>query len=989
MPKHLPAVGLSPGLCVVVALGVVVALSLGLSLGSCSGGHGRDPDNRGPFQLDSISSGRGAIYPYRIRTVDTFGNPTTQIVNIDSAAVLHANVNGNNGVLPVAAFGTAAQLPNGDPGNQFLHFTFSHKLDVRSILSESSSSQINAALTGALAVLGYDQATESTTTLRGRAFVAGYSVFTLGGVPTLLQAVTADGDHVKVADELRTRAPQLVAAITAGFPDYPGAAALVGNKAVVFVADQDGDLATLDTFPNDRLLRIVASNAIRDTDGRILLHEIVSATTVGDDPGPPQVLGFTTRPQISPGSGDTGIDPTTTIQIRFNKPVQPGLVGAFFNNTDFTPPLGGVTLSVTAAAQTFQVIYHADPVSFGNLCDYVITPAYNLPGLSRVTVTVPNTTIHSLTNQPIGTSVTTDFTTTTGAGVVNAPVAPEAIYVGIGGATPGISVIDLNGFGQGTGDLQSTRFPLNPNIGRIGVNPVLAPGTTNLDAGGSGALTLTLDTNLESRLVRDPVLGSVTDIQIGAPLDLVFNNENINVNATRANQIDPVTGVVEPGNCISVAPHPNPPRLVFPPPNPNRAIFGEEPTTAGGTNLLTRGNPFSSQIGQLGVFGTLNTAFNGPAPPPPSPPPPPAFRPFNIRQQIGHFLYVLDSDNRSVVVLNSNRMTVLDSIPMTDPTDMAVSPNLRFLVVSNASSSKLSFIDINPFSNRFHQVVAETNVDTGPTAVAWQPDGEDVLAVCAPSNRVTIVSASDFTVRRSVSGFISQPVDIAVTPRFVGTGFLQGVYYAYILNGNGSVAIYESGPDGVNGIGFNDMIGTVPNFTFPRARAIRYDWGSSTGSVYIGHVDEQGLGQVSRLDLSSSPTGPLPLNPSAGGFILPPTFRQKEYAVSQRIGGFSPTTPVHDLLSGNSLVDLCLDDLQNLGGAPGQVTGYNLSLVTPPAGHSGKDAVKGTAPVLTPRLLFVAVSDAGKVDVMDLATGRRVGTIDVPGLRIVASYWRQ
>ena len=61
--------------------------------------------------------------------------------------------------------------------------------------------------------------------------------------------------------------------------------------------------------------------------------------------------------------------------------------------------------------------------------------------------------------------------------------------------------------------------------------------------------------------------------------------------------------------------------------------------------------------------------------------------------------------------------------------------------------------------------------------------------------------------------------------------------------------------------------------------------------------------------------------------------------------------------------------------------------------HSGKHALKvlGGAAVsaVSPRFLFVALSDVGKVDVMEVLTGRKVGSIDVPGVRVVSSYWRQ
>ncbi len=969
------------------------------ALTSCAGGSKGDPDNRGDFKVVSISTGTGSVYPYRIRVADSFGNPTSTVINIESDATMKANVTGNNGVLPVATLPTTAVLPDGNPGNHFLNFTFSHKLRVDSILSPLLADQGNSGLTGSLSILAYDPATETSTTVRGRGFVNGFTYYNEGGSLVLVKAVEADGTNVRVLD-----------ARAAGFPSFPGAADLVTTKSFVFIADDDSDLAQLDLFPADRLLRIVVTNAVRDSENDILEQEIGVATTVGPDTLAPQVLGYTSVPQISPGNGQTGIDPQASILVRFNKPVQPGQVGTFLDPQQLTPPLGGVSLNVTSNAVSFPVNYYADPVSYGDLMNFIIRPAYSLPGQALVDVTVQTTTITSLPGVTIGQAVTTQYTTGDGPGIVNAPVAPEAIYVGIGGAEPGVSVIDLNGFGQGTGDQTNTRWPLNPNIGVTGVVPTMAPGTSNLDAGGAGVLTLTQDTTGNTRLVRDPIVGDVTDIHVGAPLDLVYNNENINRNASRSNQINQLLGLAQAGNTITQPPIPNPPRLVFPPPNPNRAIFGEEPAvkssfgppgalvTAGppaclavGLNQLVVGNPFSSSQNEIGVYGTnFMGVFVGPQPPPASPPPPPPFCPFTSRQQVGHFLYVLDRDNRQVVVLNSNRFTVIDTIQLSDPVSMAMSPNLTRLAVTNFSSSSVSFIDINPLSQTFHQIVSETRVDSGPTAIAWQPDGEDVLCVSTEANFLTIISALDFSVRRTVGGFLNAPIEIIATPRYSATGNTSNVYYAYILNGNGSIAIYESGPDGVNGIGFNDIIGAVTNVSFPRARSMIYDISSNTGGVLIGHTDDAGLGQVSRLNLTSTPNGPLQLNPSAGGFILPPTYRQKEWTVTQRIGGVSPSNPGQAPLSGNSVIDLCSDELVNFGGLLGQGSTFAPSYTATPWQHSGKHVLKvGPFPAYNPRLLFVAMSDTGKVDVIELQTATKIATISVPGVRVVSNYWRQ
>src|SRR5439155_20812332 len=130
-----------------------------------------------------------------------------------------------------------------------------------------------------------------------------------------------------------------------------------------------------------------------------------------------------------------------------------------------------------------------------------------------------------------------------------------------------------------------------------------------------------------------------------------------------------------------------------------------------------------------------------------------------------------------------------------------------------------------------------------------------------------------------------------------------------------------------------------PDAAFPRARGLYYDFVTQNGGVLIGHVDESGLGQVSRLALTSTPIGQLPLNPSTGGFILPPTYRQKQWTVLQKFGGLNPTTPVHDSLSGNSIVDLATDELLNNGGALGQTTPFNLAFLRTPYFHSGKHTV--------------------------------------------------
>jgi hypothetical protein len=957
----------------------------------CGGGSSGDPDNRGPFKLNLISTGQGQVFPYRILAVDGFGNPTSNVINIESDETLRANVNANNPVLPVAALPDLPELPNGNPGNQFLHFRFSHKLEIDSILSPNiANAQTNSGLTTALSVIAYDPTTENTTVLKGRGFVGGQTYFNDGGRLDLVEAVTASEDSVTIGD-----------ARAEGFPlGFTGDVELVSPKSFVFVADSDGDLSTIETFDplgSNVLIRIQVTNSILDSEGKILEQEVCTATTVGNDPNPADVLGWApTKPvQISPGNSATNVDPFTDIVISFNKPVQPSDVGTFFSTTNLTPSSGGVSLSVSVAASSYTIIYYADPVSYSDLCNYRIRPAYALPGEETINVLVQGASVRSLKDlTPLGNDAQTAFQTGVGAGVVNAPVCPDAIYVGIGGAEPGISIIDLNGYGQGTNGLEPdengnpTKDPLdtyfaqnNPNIGQPGMTPSLAPGTSTLDAGSNGPLTLVEDTRGNTKLLRSPTIGQIGDMHVGAPLDLVYNNSNVNVNVNGANQVNPATGFPQPGNCVAVSTHPNPPRLVFPPPNVSRAIFAEEPTR-GGSNLLNSGT-------RPDYRDRAFSGFFGPAAPPPSPPPPPQFLPYQSRQQIGHFLYVLDRENRQVLVMNSNRLTILDRIRLSDPYRIAFSPSLGVMAVSNLSSSTVEIVNTDPRSPSFHQIVAQTRVPAGPTEIVWQPDGEAILTICSVDSSLAIINASDFSLQKVVSGNIVDPLGLVVTERYVATGNTSNVFYGYILNGNGSVAVYESGPDGTNGIGFNDMVGLVqPSFT--RARAIKMDWTSGFGGFWISHVDNSGVAVVSRCELTTSPAGPQPTQQQTGtGFLLPPTFRQKEWTVTEKYGGASPSQPLNQRFTGNSVADFAFDEMFNQGSGTNQLSQFNGALGTSILGHSAKGAVMNGIRPFRSSYLFVALGDVGKIDVIDVVARIRVTTLDVPGVSLLSTYWRQ
>jgi YVTN family beta-propeller protein len=637
--------------------------------------------------------------------------------------------------------------------------------------------------------------------------------------------------------------------------------------------------------------------------------------------------------------------------------------------------------------------------------------------------------------------------------VVNAPVAPDAIYVARTDANPSLSVVDLNGFGQGTGNPTfdftyqtfaqgNSNFPNNPNVKFQGgfLFPPLVPGTSTLDGGSEGVFTLTRDSNLQDRLITAPQIGMISDLAIGQPLDLVFQDglEPSGCQGGGGNlcaisglkQIDalfsedfksvvpanvpgasglPANSVTGAGNSISWAPHPNPPALIYPWLCVKPRIGGQEPTSflsiapppegVGLTNLLAPGDPFGDPTNGIPPTGLLarrqNAWFEGPdhegltiA----------SCLPHMVRQQIGHFLYLADRLNGEVVVLNSNRMQVLERIAVPDPVEFAMGPNLDLLAVTSGATDAVHFIDIKPGSSRFHRVVRVVPVGNAPRGIAWDPGNEDVLVCNEQGGSVSIISVATLSVRKTVTGFLDLPFDVAITQRQDEFGTFRDVYFAWILNRSGKLALFESGPGGPNGWGYDDVIGVAP-MNFDQPLHIAPDFEHLEGGVWIAHrtpLDANGQptgmsgGALTNARIVSSVIGVLPL--TMANFATP-QFRDMAIAVDRSIDEKSLT---------GIPVDLAQDDQVNLGLLPNHASEFGSGI---PAATNGKSLVRRVgeriAPAKTPSYLLVAIPNStqggGVIDVIDLATKRRIDTnrfvpgvqsIPAPGATALADYWR-
>ncbi len=1029
------------------------------------------------MDLLEASNGFGQVLPHRVNKIDPVsGNVTSQVISIRALKDMTDNVRSTNPIHAGTVWRPTKTLPNGLAGNHFFYARFSAPIDFKSVFSSLASAQDNSNLLGTITLTSVDPTSGIVTDITGRAFIGGRTVAGVDPLDATLlleqKWIGLDGTGKPIALLVDGAFPGL------GFPGtedpvaFAGAAKLVGDDAFVFIPDQDNDLSSHEMFDSNRQINMSISTSVSSTSGAPLRRPALASSTVDADLLRPEVARTpsSTAAAVTPSMGAEDVDPRTSIIIEFTEPVQPFSVGPL--PVGLTPPLSGAVAVQFGSTTPVSVPFFAKPLSVYDLTRYEIDPSFDFPGqgpsistcglFNRIDVTISMSAVRDLNTAPNmnANTVNSFFITGEGPGLVNAPVTPDVVFVGLSGSLPGISLIDLNGFGAGTGipsfdplvpiKRGNSNYPNNPNLQQAGslTPPLKSVGDCTFDGGSAGAFTLAMDSTLDTRLVKPPLISSVSDMMLGRALDTTFNNgpppfgcqagggnicatsslKIIQPSTAAPNTLGPLVSGQIPGNSfaglgnlVSWAPHPNPPPLVFPPLCLSPLVGGQEPTSVdssfgvdGQGNTIILNNllgPNPDFLGDpLSVFGPKppaglatreqNSFFLGPSAPQLSIA---SCSPYQIRQQIGYFLYVIDRVRREVVVLNSNRFTVIDRIQLPDPTSLAMSPNLDFLAVSNQSAGTVSFININPSSANFHKAFKTTKVENGPRGLAWDPGNEDLLVCNEDSNSVSVISTFSLNVRKTVRNQLNSPFEVAVTQRQSGFGFGRNVYFAFILNRDGSVALFESGPNGVNGWGFDEIIGrsTIP---FANPKSITVDNFYLQGGCWIVHenpidpatgmqIGTLGQGAISNLVLESTTNGQQPL--STGG-TQNPHQRDIEFAVRVAIGP--------DQLTGIP-VDIAFDNLMNVAGLPNTQSVFSAGS---PVQANGKSQVKGVQNVNEATYMFLAIPfsnpnlsghGGGVIDVIDINDAYRrldtdpfdIGIQSIPaqGVSVLMDYFRQ
>jgi YVTN family beta-propeller protein len=371
---------------------------------------------------------------------------------------------------------------------------------------------------------------------------------------------------------------------------------------------------------------------------------------------------------------------------------------------------------------------------------------------------------------------------------------------------------------------------------------------------------------------------------------------------------------------------------------------------------------------------------------------------YTSRQQIGNLLFVTDRTHGVVHALNSNTMAVLGSLDLPDPYGLGLSPDLEWLYVSNRGDDSLSVVDADLRSAGFLTEVARVPVGDGPTAVAAAPDGEDVFVVNTDGDSISILDAATRTVRKTLSSpALDEPTDICLGMREVSLmpGFQSGVYHGYIANtGGDNVLIYQSGPSGVAGLGFDDIIGEVTSDgSGPFAAMVRptrvvfdpvapLDAFANTVGCFVLHQDDAGQAVVSRVSYThDSFPGVTIVNTTTQA----PSFGDKVFQIVQQYATG---------LAGEGLA-LALPDFDRqamlFGACFGGVCGFNAGGHPPYNGKTPMAFPDGGDPVTRwdPSELHVSVAGHG-LCVFDLPSGLPLDLISTPGdVGVLASYYGQ
>jgi len=587
--------------------------------------------------------------------------------------------------------------------------------------------------------------------------------------------------------------------------------------------------------------------------------------------------------------------------------------------------------------------------------------------------------------------------------------------------------VGTGGFAYGAGTTQGW-LGLASDTGNSGT---LFPGINEMS---SGFETICRDSEGSAILTGAEFgeVGNIQDFAIGEFLDRVYYDRQ-NFFSNNAFHVSVFGGGSTQGrNTIADPPTPNPPptRYWVGLPQLGVAINQDDPTSP---VLFIEGDQVFLGDRQLNPPSTLNGAFVGFQQLRVNPDDPnsgdvtifphksigpgtrsaTAIYTFSSRQQIGNFLYATDATNRELQVINSNTMRLISSLSLPDPTGIAMSPDMEFVFVTNFGDDTMSVVGADPTSANFHKELARVRTGVGPKALSVQPENEDIFVCDFLGNTISIINSASLTIRKQLTSLINGPFDVETTERQQQPGaphpfgWGSGIYFGYISNFAGNtVVVFESGPDGPQGIGIDNIRGALPTgddkpaIIAPRGLCFSPyadPAGLLAGGVFIAHQDDLGFGRVSHIQFTQQAIfGTLPIQVPPG-FFIPPGFTDRVFEV---VGTWGDTDASR--LAGHFPSDVALGDVNTASyqSKPSGAPNFGATSTPPSPEQTGfinsknhmRLAPQAMGPAHLPDRLYVCFEDTDVIQVLEPTSA---GTISktipghgVQGTKKLCTFWR-
>ena len=162
----------------------------------------------------------------------------------------------------------------------------------------------------------------------------------------------------------------------------------------------------------------------------------------------------------------------------------------------------------------------------------------------------------------------------------------------------------------------------------------------------------------------------------------------------------------------------------------------------------------------------------------------------------GARLYVVNGNSNSVSIVDANTLTPVGaSIPVgSSPSDIAVSPNGRYVHVANAGDGEFTAGSVSIIDTSTNTVVADLVTGSGvistiPFALAVNPDSSKVYVANAGEGTVSVIDTATKQVVGDPIFLGGEPFDVALSPDG------RRVYVAN--NGDGTVSVIDTTTDQV------------------------------------------------------------------------------------------------------------------------------------------------------------------------------------------------